>query len=88
MRASLTDRHICCSSACRYVAAQVVSVGPLGILGQNGWFCTEADVARWHILTGWRGLNDGVVKEHFNNTFIAFYESWGCDLLLVCSRCS
>jgi hypothetical protein len=56
----------------------VVSFGPLGVLGRNGWFCREADVDRWNALAGYRGLRDPQVRRHFNGTFLAFEaEGWG-----------
>ena len=56
----------------------MVSFGPLGILGRNGWFCSEADVHRWNALAGYRGLRDPQVRRHFNGTFLAFEaEGWG-----------
>jgi hypothetical protein len=51
---------------------QVASAGPLGVLGRNGWFCLESDVAKWPALAGWRGLLDPVVRAHFNDTFWAY----------------
>jgi hypothetical protein len=56
----------------------VVTFGPLGVLGRNGWFCREADVDRWNALAGYRGLRDPQVRRHFNGTFLAFEaEGWG-----------
>ena len=55
----------------------MVSFGPLGVLGRNGWFCREADVDRWNALAGYRGLRDPQVRRHFNGTFLAFERSWG-----------
>jgi hypothetical protein len=56
----------------------VVSFGPLGVLGRNGWFCREADVDRWNSLVGYRGWRDPQVRRHFNATFLAFeVEGWG-----------
>ena len=56
---------------------QVVSFGPLGILGRNGWFCREADVERWNAIAGWRGLKDPEVQRYFNSTLLAFTRDWG-----------
>jgi hypothetical protein len=62
----------------------VVSFGPLGVLGRNGWFCREADVDRWNALAGFRGLRDPQVRQHFNGTFIAFEaEGWGPNQELI-----
>jgi hypothetical protein len=62
----------------------VVSFGPLGILGRNGWFCREADVDRWNALAGFRGLRDPQVRLHFNGTFMAFEaEGWGPNQELI-----
>ena len=69
---------------CRFslvVSLQVVSFGPLGILGRSGWFCREADVERWNALAGWRGLHDPTVRQHFNGLFLAFDKSWGDEEL-------
>jgi hypothetical protein len=56
----------------------VVSFGPLGVFGRNGWFCREADVDRWNALAGYRGLRDPQVWRHFNGAFLAFeVEGWG-----------
>ena len=63
--------------ACWVFAVQVVSAGALGIFGRNGWFCSEADVERWSMLMGWRGLKDNEVRQYFNNTIIDFYAEWG-----------
>jgi hypothetical protein len=60
---------------------QVVSFGPLGVLGRNGWFCREADVDRWNTLAGYRGLRDPQVRRHFNGTFLAFDKAWGDEEL-------
>jgi hypothetical protein len=60
---------------------QVVSFGPLGVLGRNGWFCREGDVDRWNALAGYRGLRDPQVWRHFNGTFLAFERSWGDEEL-------
>ena len=71
---------------------QVVTFGPLGVLGRNGWFCREADVHRWNALAGYRGLRDPQVRRHFNGTFLAFERSWGdqelrmTNLDLRCAR--
>ena len=59
----------------------MVTAGPLGILGRNGWFCLESDVETWPELAGWRGLRNPAVRSHFNNTFWA-YGAVGDD----CSR--
>ena len=59
------------------LAVQVVSAGPLGVYGQNGWYCGKDEVEQWGALMGWRGLRDGAVRQQFNNTFIAFHEGWG-----------
>jgi hypothetical protein len=61
----------------------IVSFGPLGILGRNGWFCAEADVERWNALAGWRGLKDPAVREAFNATFLAFQRDWGNNALML-----
>ena len=69
--------------ACAF-PSQVVSFGPLGVLGRNGWFCREADVDRWNALAGFRGLRDPQVRQHFNGTFIAFEaEGWGPNQALI-----
>jgi hypothetical protein len=60
-----------------FVCAQVVSFGPVGILGRVGWFCIEADVEHWNALAGWRGLRDPDVLRHFNGTILAFERDWG-----------
>ena len=60
-----------------FVLPQVVSFGPLGILGRVGWFCREADVELWHSLAGYRGLKDPAVVRHFNGTFFSFERDWG-----------
>jgi hypothetical protein len=52
------------------VGKSVVAAGPLGILGQNGWYCSEADVEHWPELAGWRGLAETEPRAHFNNTFL------------------
>jgi hypothetical protein len=57
--------------------SQVVSFGRLGILGRTGWFCSEADVARWNSLAGYRGLKDPAVRRYLNGTFLAFENDWG-----------
>ena len=63
--------------------ASVASSGPLGVLGRNGWYCLESDVARWPALAGWRGLLDPEVRTHFNKTFFSYgtsgvdEDSWG-----------
>ena len=61
----------------------IVSFGPLGILGRNGWFCREADVERWNALAGWRGLKDPAVRDAFNATFLAFQRDWGNNELML-----
>ena len=62
----------------------MVSFGPLGVLGRNGWFCREADVDRWNALAGYRGLRDPQVRWHFNGTFLAFEaEGWGPNQKLM-----
>jgi ABC-type proline/glycine betaine transport system substrate-binding protein len=61
----------------------IVSFGPLGILGRNGWFCREADVERWNALAGWRGLKDPAVRDAFNATFLAFQRDWGNNALML-----
>ena len=67
-----------CKTCCVLrLAVQVVSAGALGVYGQNGWFCGKAEVEQWGALMGWRGLRDGAVRLHFNNTFVAFHEDWG-----------
>ena len=58
-------------------SSQVVSFGPLGILGRNGWFCREDDVERWNSVAGWRGLRDPAVQRYFNSTLLAFTMEWG-----------
>ena len=64
--------------------SQVVSFGPLGVLGRNGWFCREADVDRWNALAGFRGLRDPQVRQHFNGIFLAFEaEGWGPNQELI-----
>ena len=54
------------------VPLQVLSAGPLGILGRNGWFCLEQEVEVSPELAGWRGLLSPNVRSHFNNTFFAY----------------
>ena len=61
----------------------MLSFGPLGVLGRNGWFCLEADVDRWNALAGFRGLRDPQVWLHFNGTFLAFEAGWGPDQELI-----
>ena len=75
----LDQSRLACSSR-----SQVVSFGPLGVLGRNGWFCREADVDRWNALAGFRGLRDPQVRQHFNGTFLAFEaEGWGPNQELI-----
>ena len=50
----------------------VMSSGPLGILGQSGWYTFERDVERFPSLAGWRGLRDPAVREYFGGTFYSF----------------
>jgi hypothetical protein len=59
------------------VTLQVVSFGPLGILAQSGWYCSEADEERWNGIAGWRRLQLPEVSAYFNHTFYAASESWG-----------
>ena len=63
----------------------MASFGRLGVLGRNGWYCTEADVEHWNALAGYRGLKDPDVLRHFNGTFLAFVRDWG-DLELFMSN--
>jgi hypothetical protein len=66
------------------VCNQVASFGRLGVLGRNGWYCTEADVELWNALAGYRGLKVPAVSRHFNNTFLAFEaEGWGPNQALM-----
>ncbi len=61
----------------------MASFGRLGVLGRNGWYCTEADVERWNALAGYRGLKDPAVKPYFNGTFLAFEAAWGPNQKLM-----
>lgn len=62
----------------QYVVSEAVSsCGPLGILGRNGIYTSEALVATWPDLAGWRGLRNASSAELFNHTLEAFFTDWG-----------
>ncbi len=66
----------------------ILSFGPLGALGRNGWYCLESLVERWPDLAGWRGLLNPEVRAHFNRTFYAFGsadnpDGWGPNAALL-----
>ena len=61
----------------------VVSANSLGVVGTNGWYCSQADVDKFPALSGWRGLLDPTVQRYFNRTFIGFQPDWGPDTLIM-----
>lgn len=62
----------------KYVASEAVSsCGPLGVLGRNGLYTSEALVDASPDLAGWRGLKNARSAELFNHTLVAFDKDWG-----------
>ena len=62
---------------------QVISCGKLGVLAQDGWYCSETDAEKWPELAGWRGLTLALIKQYFDQTFFAFLPGWTHDALIM-----